>query len=89
MNRRALRNARAVLNPKGRVVVTCPEDHRPADGQHRAKGLKYLPGESAYHERPITKAIISGWLKRAGLRATLWQVIDYGQFVGVGVVAKC
>lgn len=85
---RVLRNAKAVLNPKGLVIITCPEDHRPTDQQHQAKGLKYIAGESAYHERPITRAIIAGWLKRAGLRAKRWQVIDYGHFEGLGVVAE-
>jgi glycosyltransferase involved in cell wall biosynthesis len=84
---RVLGNAKAVLNEGGRIVLTVPEDYRPPEAQHRQAGLAYLNGESAYHERPITRDVIDGWLGRAGLRTVCHQAIDYGHCEGHGVVA--
>lgn len=84
---RILRNAKAVLNKGGLVVITCPEDHRPVGQQHDKAGHRYPTGESAYHERPVTRGVIRGWLAKAGLRRKLGYELDYAHCSGHGVVA--
>src|SRR6185436_11351774 len=85
---RVLRNSSLVLNPNGRIIITCPEDYRPTSLQHSTEGLRYPPGESAYHERPITLSVIESWLRDADLELVESQELDYGNFAGWGVVAR-
>ena len=78
----SLRNARQVVRPDGRILVTVPEDYRGI-----VPDQPYADGVAAGHQRPITREIVRGWLGRAGLREALHQPIDYGDFHGHGVIA--
>jgi len=78
----SIRNAKAVLKKGGRLVITCPEDHRKPE-----KKDEYAPGVDARHPRPITRKIIDRWLGAAKVRIRNYQAIDYGDFFGHGVTA--
>jgi hypothetical protein len=77
------------LSPGGRVIITVPDDHRPAGSQHVwAKGdEEYVPGVAACHTHRISKETVIGWLEAALLRATVFQEIDYTHCLGHGIVA--
>jgi glycosyltransferase involved in cell wall biosynthesis len=87
----ALSQARQALKPAGRVVVTCPDDHRPVDMQHLsdpdAQNKEYAPGISSVHRRRIPKDLLGSWFDASGLKPTLWRDLDYAHFSGHGVVA--
>lgn len=82
----ALKEAKTVLKPGGRVVATIPHDDR--GGPEGAKD--YYPGIAAYHYREITRIEFFEWLKKAGLKLTLWAQIKHvwGK-MGTGVIATC
>jgi glycosyltransferase involved in cell wall biosynthesis len=79
--------ARSYINGHGKVLVTVPEDHRPPGMQHMAPDQIYPTGESAYHERPITRETVLGWLSAAGMHEIRHEEIDYGFCTGHGVIA--
>ena len=78
------------LKPGGKLVITVPNEHRPADQQHSwAKGDElYAPGVFACHTHPIPREMLQEWLDRSGLVVETFQVIDYTRMVGWGVVAR-
>jgi glycosyltransferase involved in cell wall biosynthesis len=83
-----LRNAAECMKPDGRLVITCPEDYRTQADQHGDKELAYLAGEIAWHSRPVTRAMIEGWLERASLKVARYEEIDYGFGMGHGFLAE-
>jgi glycosyltransferase involved in cell wall biosynthesis len=88
---RCLQQARSCLVSGGRVVVTIPNDHRPADQQHTmgmAPPPEYAPGSSCYHLRPLPRAHVLNLVEAAGLRPVVVQEIDYTHFTGHGIVAE-
>lgn len=87
---KSLRSARRCLTDDGMVVVTCPDDPRPdphAQHQHGMVKTHYAPNIPAYHTRAISRAKMTALLRRAGLKATHYQVIDYTFFLGHGILA--
>ena len=82
---KALSEARRVLKPQGRVVITMPHDHR---GTLDDPTKMYAPGIFAYHHRYISREELLSWVEQAGLKPLLVADIAYqwGE-VGSGVVA--
>lgn len=80
----ALQNTVAILRSGGRVVVTCPEDHRSLEEQ--ADSAEHVPGVPKHHPRPVTDSMIRAWLEAAGLTLTLVESLEYGFCKGWGVV---
>lgn len=81
-----LREARRVAHM---VVITIPEDNRPAarKGAHLVE--EYAPGIPAGHQRVISKEIIQDWLDQSGWKAVEWKRLEDGHFCrSWGVVAE-
>ncbi len=92
---KTLREARRTLRKGGQILITCPEDYRGYEVQHRigvdgktkVADQRYTDGVYAYHWRPTTREIIAGWLKAAGLVEKFHRPIDYGFAWGHGIIA--
>lgn len=91
-----MRNAAAVTKPGGRVIVTCPDDHRDREAQnayHVADTEWYVPpvngtaGVRGYH-RPFPVEELVGVIEAAGLEVKVTQPMDYTWFLGWGIVAE-
>lgn len=88
--RKVLKNCKDVLNPEGRVIITCPDDgDREVLKQHlQAHGNEeYAPGCCAFHTRWISREDIQKELSRVGLKEVHYQTLDYGLFEGHAVTA--
>jgi SAM-dependent methyltransferase len=87
----ALGQAKRCLAPGGRVIITCPEDHRtPAEAGLSEPYPMYGPGIRAYHAYPVTLGVIRGWCTEAGLKIIHEAYIAYEflpQSGGWGVAA--
>lgn len=65
----ALEQAKLCLAPGGRVILTCPEDHRtPEECGLTPPYPMYGPGIRAYHAYPVTLTVMRGWCQDAGLK---------------------
>jgi len=83
----AIYNAKQCLKPGGQIVITCPDDPRPADAQHKINdNAGYAEGVSSYHERPISKEYLEALINSAGCKVKHYQEIDYTVFKGHGYV---
>lgn len=89
---KALTNARKVIKGDGHVVITVPDDHRDPHAQNIYESMgqpfteEYTNGVKGYH-RPISREEILDTVLQAGLQPKVIQPIDYGIFVGHGIVA--
>lgn len=79
---RVLRNSASLVRPGGKLVITCPEDHRPDERRG-----EYAPGVPLGHRGPVTRARLEGWLGEAGLTAERIDRLEYGFCEGHGAVA--
>ena len=86
---KSLREARRVCRVGGRVIVTCPEDHRsPADQDGHEEGPLYCEGVRAWHAYPVTLAMMREWGAEAGgLReiAAAWIAYPFTPQGGWGI----
>lgn len=83
-----LEEARRVLSPGGRVVITCPNDRRTLAEQARlGTDAEYAPGCWSLHHRPMPAGLLLGLVYRAGLKPCLLEPIAYPHHGGWGVVA--
>lgn len=82
----SLKEAKTVLKPGGVVVATIPHDDR-GGPDHTPE---YYPGIAAYHYREITRLELFDWVRKAGLKLTLWaQIVHVWGKNGTGIVAVC
>lgn len=87
----AVANAKAVLRPGGRVVITVPDDRSNPWEQHGGRPLpnaEYAPGVSAYHDRPIELSTMVGWAENAKMKVVEYRELDYGFASGWGAVLE-
>lgn len=78
-----LKSAKKCLYNGGKIIVTCPDDHRPPENQ-------FLPNEVAkygYHS-PVPIDRLSSWMDMAGLKIDRLEQIDYNFGLGHGVLAR-
>jgi hypothetical protein len=86
-------NAKNLTNGNGKIIFTIPDDGRGEDIQRViAEGTKiveeYCEGVKAYHWRKINKDMIMTWVNKAKLEVDVYQPIDYGHFMGHGLVCS-
>ena len=86
----SLRQAKTCLRNGGVVLVTCPNDARPKEAQHRGGTTQesYTNGVSCYHTRPISREHLTNLVQLAGLRVAHYQPLDYTHFDGHGMVLR-
>ncbi len=87
---RILSEARKCLKPDGRVVITCPDDHRLPSQQHKmcAGDERYVDNIRACHYRRISGEHLASQCAVAGMEAKIIQPLDYAYFGGWGIVAE-
>lgn len=87
---KALNNAKMCLNSSGKIIITCPSDHRTIQQQaERAEKLDLNTGYTAdvsKHHRYIDYKELCDIVHAAGLLVDVVQMIDYTYFMGHGVV---
>jgi 2-polyprenyl-3-methyl-5-hydroxy-6-metoxy-1,4-benzoquinol methylase len=82
--------SRKVLNPEGRLIITCPFDRRsPAEQHQSATGHEeYTAHVGAFHANRIRRQDLVRYALESGLRVELEQVIDYNFADGIGLVLR-
>lgn len=84
-----LLSAKKCLSHSGDIVITCPNDPRPVEAQHKVTDNEgYAEGISSYHERPISIDHLSILIVQAGMKVKYYQEIDYTDFLGHGVICS-
>lgn len=83
-----MRKLKACLNPGGKLIITVPDDHRPAGVQHSLSdgSDQYHDGISAVHLHPISKHLLQAWCNEAGLLVEAYQPIHTEHYEAHGVV---
>jgi SAM-dependent methyltransferase len=86
----ALREARSSLKTLGRIVITCPDDHRSLAEQAKL-GIEaeYSKGVPSLHPRPMPIMLLETLIRLSGLKVKWVERIRYSHFDGWGVVATC
>lgn len=85
----AIQNAAKSLKKGGKLVITCPDDTRDINKQHKAGNgtEEYTKGVSCYHTHAMPKDTLLNLVKKANLKTIIIQQIDYTNFLGNGIVA--
>lgn len=84
---RVLREAKRALRPQGKIVVTCPDDHRTIEEQAQfGKETEYAPGVQALHARRMPLELLWALVELAGLRVRQAEIIHYPHYSGWGLV---
>lgn len=79
----SLKSAQQCLAPDGHIVITCPEDYRPLEEQHKTTDqLEFAPGIPSYHQETKRREWLEDLFTLAGLTIVEYQRLDYTLFEG-------
>jgi hypothetical protein len=76
---KVLHNAKQVLNDKGKLIITCPDDQRSA-GESTTDGYNF--------HKPMPKAKLEKLIRESYMQIALYQPIDYTFAEGHGVICQ-
>lgn len=84
---KVLVNAKKALYNGGIIILTCPDDNRKYEKQHKGEINAYAENENSFHTS-LSKNRIEQWIKDANLSIQNFQLIDYTNCEGYGYVIK-
>jgi glycosyltransferase involved in cell wall biosynthesis len=76
---KVLQNAKAVLNDKGKIIVTVPDDQRIA-GESKTDGYGF--------HKPVSKQSLERLIRQSNMRILSYQPIDYTFAEGHGIISQ-